>query len=72
MMFTVTGLNAIGAVLLDCSTVVDAMKEALDLLRSGYVDVLIAVLVTATVTVWSVERAPMRAYGAIERQGAGF
>jgi hypothetical protein len=33
---------------------------------------LIAVLVTATVTVWSVERAPMRAYGAIERQGAGF
>jgi 3-oxoacyl-(acyl-carrier-protein) synthase len=42
MMFTVTGLNAIGAVLLDCSTVVDAMKEALDLLRSGYVDVLIA------------------------------
>lgn len=42
MTFTVTGLNAIEAVLTDCSTVVDALKEALELIRSGYVDVRIA------------------------------
>ncbi|WP_268821260.1 hypothetical protein [Methylobacterium radiotolerans] len=33
---------------------------------------LIAIFVTAIVTLWSVEHAPMRAYGAIERQGAGL
>ena len=33
---------------------------------------LIAVFVAAIVAVWSVEHGPMRAYGAIERQGSGF
>lgn len=42
MTFTVTGLNVIGAVLMECSTIADAMDEALNLLRTGYVDVLIA------------------------------
>lgn len=42
MVFTVTGLSAVEAVLMDCDTVWDALKEASDLLRSGYVDVLIA------------------------------
>ena len=42
MTFTVTGLNAMGAVLIDCDTVVAALEEALGLLHSGYVDVLIA------------------------------
>ena len=41
MTFSVTGLNAAGAVLIDCYTVVDALEEAVKLLRSGYVDVLI-------------------------------
>lgn len=42
MVFTVTGLSAMEDVLMDCDTVVDALKEAAALLRSGYVDVLIA------------------------------
>jgi hypothetical protein len=42
MVFTVTGLSALEAVLMDCDTAWDALKEASDLLRSGYVDVLIA------------------------------
>ena len=34
---------------------------------------LLAAFFAATIiTVWSVERAPMKAYGAIERQGAAF
>lgn len=33
---------------------------------------LIVVLVATIVTVWSIEHAPVRAYGAIERQGSGF
>ena len=41
MIFTVTGLNAAGAVLMDCESVVDALNEAVELLRSGCVDVLI-------------------------------
>lgn len=42
MVFSVTGLNAFGAVLMDCDTIVDALAEALELLSSGYVDVLMA------------------------------
>jgi len=41
MIFTVTGLNAVGSVLVDCDTVMGALEEAVKLLRSGYVDVLI-------------------------------
>lgn len=37
MVFTVTGLSAMEDVLMDCDTVVDALKEAAALLRSGYV-----------------------------------
>ena len=42
MVFTVTALSASENVLMDCDTVVDALKEAAELLRSGYGDVLIA------------------------------
>lgn len=33
---------------------------------------LVAVVVTAILVVLSIEHAPVRAYGAIERQGQGF
>lgn len=33
---------------------------------------LVAFFAATVITVWSVERAPMKAYGAIERQGSAF
>ena len=33
---------------------------------------LATVLILTALTVWSIGRAPVRAYGAIERQGLGF
>ena len=42
MSFTVTGLNAVGAVQVDCNTALDAVDESVQLLLCGYVDVLIA------------------------------
>ena len=42
MTFIVTGLSETGPTLLDCDTVAKALQKAVELVRTGYLDVLIA------------------------------
>ena len=42
MTFIVTGLSEAGPTLLDCDTVTNAMEKAVELMRVGFMDVLIA------------------------------
>ena len=42
MTFIVTGLSETGPTLLDCDTVSKALQKAVELVRTGYLDVLIA------------------------------
>ena len=42
MTFVVTGLSETGPTLLDCDSVTKALQKAVELVRTGYLDVLIA------------------------------
>ena len=42
MTFIVTGVSETGPTLLDCDSVTNALQKAVELVRTGYLDVLIA------------------------------